>query len=637
MLFSLYPYHNFSDYNLDWVIHQIKKLASDLENFINFNAIKYADPIAWDITSQYEANTVIIDSQTGNAYISTRPVPVGVHITNTDYWTPIFNYEDSINTLREQIAAANQHDVNTAIEAYSEGGLLWWNGYLYRVLYDIAAGTRLIVNTNIEPVTIEEIINELATKEQNDINALREDMEEADTSLREDMEEADASLRADMVENDTLLKRKKVWNFKTVNEMCSFTELETDDICVTAGYYTENDGGGAHYIIGSFTSNGMDIVDCQNNLTAKMLDTDGNIKKYGCNNDSVNNYLTRALAANKKVYLPSGLYNLTANINIPDGSYICGDGMRTTLITTYGTEEFGFKVGNTTTITDIGFIHNASDTASDGVAIDVSSHSNIIRDVFIYNAHIAIRFTAESSNFVHNCIIEEFSQCGLFFTNCTDMSINGLIVKSTKANTHGTEFINYVEAIKIIDTSFLLMTTPVFCASADSTVHTTTAKYNFFSNCYFDSCSEPRLTNAQNFKFVECWFSNRPTSGFSIVGNSSRNIVFDACSFHNSQTSGLEVENAKNVIISNCDFVNNGRGLMIVGTCQYVTIDSNQFYNSDLPATTNFNQDWGLFINGSTHSKFIIVNNIAHDNTTGGFTSGTPTGTDFIVDNNIWS
>lgn len=31
MLFSVYPYHNFSDYNLDWCIETVKKLLAEIE------------------------------------------------------------------------------------------------------------------------------------------------------------------------------------------------------------------------------------------------------------------------------------------------------------------------------------------------------------------------------------------------------------------------------------------------------------------------------------------------------------------------------------------------------------------------------------------------------------------------------
>ena len=89
--FNKYPYTDFHELNLDYVLNAIKIMKSDIENFINFNSIKYADPLAWNITTQYAANTVVIDPATGIAYLSTQAVPSGVVITDQDYWTAIFD------------------------------------------------------------------------------------------------------------------------------------------------------------------------------------------------------------------------------------------------------------------------------------------------------------------------------------------------------------------------------------------------------------------------------------------------------------------------------------------------------------------------------------------------------------------
>lgn len=102
-MWHAYPYTDAHELNLDWIIRQIKKLENTMETFVSYASIKYADPILWDITSQYEQNTVVIDPQTGNGYLSTKAVPYGISITNTDYWTPIFNYSAEINRLEGMI------------------------------------------------------------------------------------------------------------------------------------------------------------------------------------------------------------------------------------------------------------------------------------------------------------------------------------------------------------------------------------------------------------------------------------------------------------------------------------------------------------------------------------------------------
>ena len=46
MLFSVYPYHNFSDYNLDWCINTIKELlthVTDMEDWRNEHESEYQE------------------------------------------------------------------------------------------------------------------------------------------------------------------------------------------------------------------------------------------------------------------------------------------------------------------------------------------------------------------------------------------------------------------------------------------------------------------------------------------------------------------------------------------------------------------------------------------------------------------
>ena len=81
-----YPNQNDEILNLDWILSTIDNLVNEVANFVTLNTIKYADPIQWNITTQYEKNTVVIDPVTGSAYISTKPVPSGVGLNNEDYW-----------------------------------------------------------------------------------------------------------------------------------------------------------------------------------------------------------------------------------------------------------------------------------------------------------------------------------------------------------------------------------------------------------------------------------------------------------------------------------------------------------------------------------------------------------------------
>lgn len=128
----------------------------------NPSGITVADPVEWSITSQYPANTMVIDSD-GTAYLSKQPVPVGIDISNEDYWQPIFNYSGIVSDLREQIAYSTEID-NTTVDL-AKDDLVFVRGELYKALSDITAGSLLIPDTNIVKYTVNERFADFGTIE----------------------------------------------------------------------------------------------------------------------------------------------------------------------------------------------------------------------------------------------------------------------------------------------------------------------------------------------------------------------------------------------------------------------------------------------------------------------------------------
>ena len=86
----LVPGHMYQ-YDIGWLVDKILSFETELNTAIDLKTIHYADPIQWDITTQYAPNTVVVDPKTGTAFMSKVPVPAGVLLTNTDYWVVIFN------------------------------------------------------------------------------------------------------------------------------------------------------------------------------------------------------------------------------------------------------------------------------------------------------------------------------------------------------------------------------------------------------------------------------------------------------------------------------------------------------------------------------------------------------------------
>ena len=156
-----WPYSNFHDLNLDWVISVIRELETKITQFVALNTVKYANPLQWDITKQYETNTVVINPQDGTAYLSVQPVPSGVQITNTDYWTPIFTLQNFTTALKKAIALP-QETIGAGASSYIPAKTVFWAGdQLVYAPEEIPVGTIIIPETNCKPVTVVDLINEV--------------------------------------------------------------------------------------------------------------------------------------------------------------------------------------------------------------------------------------------------------------------------------------------------------------------------------------------------------------------------------------------------------------------------------------------------------------------------------------------
>lgn len=156
-----FPYTNFHELNLDWILTTLNKFESELQNFIALNTVKYANPIQWDITTQYAANTVVVDKN-GVAYLSVQPVPSGVTLDNAEYWTQIFNFGVSFGNIKAAIGKDNG-DSNTAIYDFYKGECFWFKDELYVALKEIPMGTAIIEKTNAKKVSLNDYIKNIDT------------------------------------------------------------------------------------------------------------------------------------------------------------------------------------------------------------------------------------------------------------------------------------------------------------------------------------------------------------------------------------------------------------------------------------------------------------------------------------------
>lgn len=164
-MFDLYPYTNFHELNQDWILSILKKFENELKQAIDYKTIHYADPLQWNITTQYAPNTVVVDENTGIAYISKDAVPSGILLSDSNYWMVIFDYQKIYNKIMTGIAY-NEKDSETANKDLLVNDLVWYHGDLYRVTKSINIGGRFIINGNIISTSIENLLSNYYGRER---------------------------------------------------------------------------------------------------------------------------------------------------------------------------------------------------------------------------------------------------------------------------------------------------------------------------------------------------------------------------------------------------------------------------------------------------------------------------------------
>lgn len=286
------PYTNFHDLNLDWIIEVLNEFNTKLTNFVSLATIKYADPLQWDITNQYEANTVVVDSH-GNAYLSVQPVPSGVSLDRTEFWTKIGNFDELWADVKRAITPNDEGHSPTATAARAVNDLVWVEGALVRVTKAMNAGDAYVPGSNCVSSSTNEVLHYLIT-------ALNEGLI-AEQTARED---ADKQLQ-------TAIDTEKQ------NREDAYNQLQTAiDAEQTARENADNQLQNS-------------INQMQTYVSAPGAGIKANDQSAAAQNTST---LQQLLDAGKTVYFPSGTYYLSASIYMKRGCGIIGENMRDTAL-----------------------------------------------------------------------------------------------------------------------------------------------------------------------------------------------------------------------------------------------------------------------------------------------------------------
>lgn len=149
---------HYYQYDLQWLIDKLLSFEDSIKTVIDLQTIHYADPIQWNITTQYSPNTVVVDPQNGTAYMSKQAVPSGVQLSNEAYWTVIFNYQQIYEKICSGVAYNNLDSVY-ATKDLLVNDLVWYDLNLYRVTRAISTGGQLLPGTNLTPTNIESLLS----------------------------------------------------------------------------------------------------------------------------------------------------------------------------------------------------------------------------------------------------------------------------------------------------------------------------------------------------------------------------------------------------------------------------------------------------------------------------------------------
>lgn len=402
-----YPYTDFHELNLSWLLNRVKELEIELKNFVGINTIKYADPIQWDITKQYEANTIVIDANTGTAYISTHPVPSGVALTNTDYWTVVFTLD--INKSNENITLRNDgNNTNATFESVA-GDWVIVSGILYKVNSTIDIGDTYVPNYNIIRYTVELYIKDYISDVLNVIGDLNDLTTTDKDSIVDAINEVVTSLNkiGDLNDLTTTDKDNLVDAINEVVNTLSTTIGDLNDLTTTdkssvvnAINEVNSTGGGALALIGDMndlrTVNKDTVVnainevfdDVQNITDLKIY----NVLDYGATGDgstddtqAFNDVIDILNSYGGVMYIPAGDYAINSLTPITHGCQIIGAGSQTRLIIKNNTD-YVFKLSGWAR----GRMSNLSfkDESSNGYLIGLSTGNfTFIDNIWLIDAY----------------------------------------------------------------------------------------------------------------------------------------------------------------------------------------------------------------------------------------------------------
>ena len=510
MSFFEFPHTRTYDTDLGWLIKTVNLMNDTLKQFVSLNTIKYANPIQWDITTQYETNTVVIDPISGVAYISVQPVPSGVNISNTDYWTVIFDLGAFV--IRAAKNFTNRFEAETTLTATfpsNVGDWLVWGDVLYEVISPIIAGDQYVENSNIKHITMEEVVNTLVQA-----------IDDVDNKI------------GDLDDLTTVVKTSVV---DAINEIVSnigdLSTLTTSDITS---------------IVNAINSEVTDRTNADT-LILNQLNNLGlvSVKDYGAVGDGVTDDSQAFIdAINDAAYgeiilIPKGNYKIDSVITVGVGKRVvfigeCGDANGSTIL--YSTSG-AFDCSNEgVSFYRVCFRPQTTHPAS-GVCLKYSNcYRVVIEDCNFIDGFIGIDYIGSELN-INRCVFIDFTPYTSGNSICLKLGVGGYTapVQITNCLFRGVNT-PPARAMQIRYTDGVIITGCTVNNFQWGIVVETTSDVNFYTfidNCVLDTVLQSLIAFISNGSMVgrahvtNCWLGTAATSAILIMSTNASGDVHD--------------------------------------------------------------------------------------------------------------
>lgn len=110
--FNKYPYTDFHELNLDWIIEKIKDVENALKDYQTYNKITWEG--IFDVNRSYKQWS-IVQSVDGTGYMSIIPVPANTSLQNDTYWQKVANYKELYDEFNLRLSV-----IESALPVYTE-------------------------------------------------------------------------------------------------------------------------------------------------------------------------------------------------------------------------------------------------------------------------------------------------------------------------------------------------------------------------------------------------------------------------------------------------------------------------------------------------------------------------------------